>query len=302
MADPQDASADQPLDPQPPAAKRPVPPAVDTERAIQRHDLEAVIRRAVELSLTEHESEDRLSEDEVIRVATEVGLPAKLARQALYELPAMPSTPSFYEKMFGPAIISASRAIPAGDADRLRKRLEEYLHSHEYLQLVRRRAGRLYFVPAEDTISSLARGLLRPSKRYQMARARRVVVDVRALDESSSHVQIATDFEKQRTEASRGAMIGGGAVGAAAGGVAAALIGFNADPSMLTAIGQAAAFLGVGAASLTGVVRLAGRSFRQRMLEARVELEGLLDRAEHGERLEPPPAPWRRRLQRFLGG
>ena len=38
------------------------------------------------------------------------------------------------------------------------------------------------------------------------------------------------------------------------------------------------------------------------MDEARVELEGLLDRAERGEPLEPPPAPWRKRLQmRMLG-
>jgi hypothetical protein len=38
------------------------------------------------------------------------------------------------------------------------------------------------------------------------------------------------------------------------------------------------------------------------MKDARTELESLLDRAEHGERLEPPPAPWRRRLQmKFLG-
>jgi hypothetical protein len=35
---------------------------------------------------------------------------------------------------------------------------------------------------------------------------------------------------------------------------------------------------------------------------AKFEVTGLLDRLEHGERLEPPPAPWRRRLQLRLFG
>ena len=256
-----------------------------------------MIRRAVELSLSERDAEEHFTEEEVVRVATEVGLPARLARQALYELPALSSPPDFWERMFGGPIVSSARAIERADADRLRRRLEDYLSASEYLQLVRRKGGRLFFVPADDTISSLARGLLRPKSRYQLARARRVVVDVRTLDERSSHVQIATDFSQQRGSATRQSALTGGIIGAALGGLAAGLIALNSDPSLVTSAGQVAAFLGVAGGTFTGTLRLAGRQFRRRMLEAKLELDGLLDRAEHGDRLEPPLAPWRRMLQ-----
>jgi hypothetical protein len=261
-----------------------------------------VIRRAVELSLSERDAEEQLTEEEVVRVATEVGLPARLARQALYELPSLSSTPDFWDPIFGGPIISSARAIERADADRLRRRLEEYLSAHEYLQLVRRKGGRLFFVPADDTISSLARGLLRPKSRYQLARARRVVVDVRTLDEKSSHVQIATDFSQQRGTAARQSAVTGGIIGTALGGLAAGLIAISSDPSFATYAGEVAAFVGVAGGTITGAVRLAGRQFRRRMLEAKLELDGLLDRAEHSERLEPPPAPWRRLLQQRLRG
>lgn len=292
-------------EPEAPAAPKRDDVQGDTEAqppAIVRADLEAVIRRAVELSLTEREAQEQLSEDEVIRIATEVGLPAHLARQALYERPLLDSPEAPLDGWFGRGIIAASRSIPRADADRLRRRLEDYLSTHEYLQLVRRRGGRLFFVPAEDTISALARGLFRPSSRYQLARARRVLVDVRSLDESSSHVQIATDYSQQRQSAARGAAIGGGIAGVALGGLGAALIAVQAPPGIVAGIAEIGAFLGIGAATVASTLRIAGRGFKRRMAEARTELEGLLDRAEHGERLEPPPAPWRRKLQQRLRG
>lgn len=297
----------QPSGPAPEHAGPPPAPAPSAEPetqvpAIPRSDLELVIRRAVELSLTERDAQERLSEEEVVRVAIEVGLPAHLARQALYERPILQATPGAFDRWFGGSIVTASRAIPAADADRLRRRLEEYLGTHEYLQLVRRRGGRLFFTPAEDTISMLARGLFRPSRRYQLARARRVMVDVRALDGTSSHVQIATDFAEQRKSAARGAVIGGSIAGLAVAGTSAALVAFNAPPGIVGTVAGIGALAGMGGLTLGGIVRLAGRSFRQKMAEARTELEGLLDRAEHGERLEPPPPPWRRRLQQRMRG
>lgn len=291
-----------PTEPAAPAGAERAPEGESAAPDIPRSALELVIRRAVELSLTERDSQERLSEEEVVRVATEVGLPAHLARQALYERPILDSASGPFDRWFGGGIVSASRTIPAADADRLRRRLEDYLGGHEYLQLVRRRGGRLFFVPADDAISTLARGLFRPSRRYQLARARRVLVDVRALDENASHVQIATDFSQQRRSAAKTAVGAGGILALAIGGVSAAVVASGAPPGVLGTIGEVGAFLGMSGASLAGIVRLAGRNFRNRMLEAKTELDGLLDRAEHGERLEPPPAPWRRRLQQRLGG
>jgi hypothetical protein len=124
--EPQRARADGSVDrPQPGASSEPdrgvegAAPGTDVDgpTAIARRDLETVIRRAVDLSLAERDEEERLSEDEVVRVATELGLPARLARQALYERPALATTPSRFDRWFGDAILSSTRAVPL-DADR----------------------------------------------------------------------------------------------------------------------------------------------------------------------------------------
>jgi hypothetical protein len=274
-------------------------PPDPTGKAIARRDLEVVIRRAAELSLAETDAEEQLSEDEVMRIATELGLPQRHARQALYELPDVEPTPSFFEKQFGPAVIAAARAVPGTTATTLR-RLEDYLAAREFLQIVRKRPGRIWFAPAEDTISNLARGVLRAGPRFQLARAHRVVLAVRPLDETASHVQITADYEDQRRASVRNAVIGGGFIGTLIGALAGFLATGFTDPSVAATIATAIGGGAIGSA-LAGP-HVAGASFRAHMNAARTELEGLLDRVEHGERLEPPPAPWRRRLQmKFLG-
>ncbi len=282
-----------------PAGPKAPTPAVQPEvdaPAIMRQELEVVIRRAVELSLAERDSEEGLSEDEVLRVAAEVGLPARLARQALYERPLLSAQPSRFEDTFGNPIVTASRVITE-PPDKLRRRLEDYFATYEYLQVVRRRSTQTALAPAEDTISSIARGLLRPSSRFQVSRAKRVVLSVRGLDEDQAHVQIATDFDAQRRESIKGSFLGGTAVGVVVGAGAAVLTAVAGVPGIPAPLPEMVAFAGGFSATLWGMVRLVGRSFRNRMRDAKIELEGLLDRAEHADRLEPPPSPWKRRLQ-----
>jgi hypothetical protein len=274
------------------AGERPVDP---TAKAIVRADFEAVIRRAFEMSLTEADADEKLSEEEVIRIATELGLSAKHARQALYELPELESPPSIFEKQFGPAVISSSRAVP-GDAHNTLRRLEDYLHTREYLQVVRRRQGRLLFMPADDTISYLARGMLRPSHRFQLSRARHVALTARPLDGANTHVQIATDMSDQRKRSIRTGLVGGTIGGIVVGGISAFLAGVHGPEAAAPVLAAAMFAAGLGATVTTTLSATAAR-FKARMAAARLELDGLLDRAERGEALEPPAAPWRRRLQ-----
>jgi hypothetical protein len=280
------------------------PPAEQEQggRAIGREEFEVVIRRAAELALSaETEGEDRLSEAEIVRIGGELGLPAHHVRQALYELPELHSEESMFGRVFGPAVVSAARPIP-GDAALLLRRIEDYLVTREYLQVVRRRPDRVFFMPADDTLSALARGLTRPGSRFHLARARRAALSSRALGDGRTHVQIATDFSDQRRQGIRAAVAAGVLGGLVLGGAGAAAVTAIGMPGVFETTGQVLA----AAAGLAGGVYVSVRStaarFRARMQAARVELEGLLDRAEQGERLEPPPAPWRRRLQmRFLG-
>lgn len=287
--------------------RRPGTPATatsraDEARAITRPDFEAVIRRAAELSALEAEegAEDTLSEDEVLRIATELGLPARHVRRAIYELPEFDSTAAAADSWFGPSMLDATRIVP-GQADTLRRRIEDYLTTREYLQIVRQRQGRTFLMPAEDAISNLARGLQRPSRRFHIARARRVVMGVRPLDDRSAHVHIATDMSEQRKTAVRTGAFFGIAGGLVVGGAGAALATVAGLPPIVESAAQIAAFATGFGGTLAGALTAARAAFRGKLAAARVELEGLLDRAEHGDRLDPPAAPWRRRLQQFLG-
>jgi hypothetical protein len=273
----------------------------DPSKNIGRQEFEVVIRRAAELAMREGESEEQLSEEEVLRIGSELGLSARHVQQALYELPELESEPSALSGYYGPSVVVASRLIP-GDADLTIRRLEDYLSTREYLQLVRRKQGRLIFQPAEDTISLLARGLLRPSSRFQLARSRKVVLTARPLEEGSSHVQIATDMGEQRGSAIRTGVIAGSFCGLATGLTGAAAIALTMDPGITTAAAAVASVVGASAGGLWIGVKASAAGFRKRLAVARQELDGLLDRAERGDRLEPPPAPWRHRLElKMLG-
>ena len=271
-------------------------------RQVTRRDFEAVIRRAAELSADEADSnEEALSEDEVVRIATELGLPSRHVRQALFELPQLAEANTTRGDYFGDAVLTATRIVPGRSPDVLR-RIEDYLSTREYLQVVRRRADRAFLMPAEDAISNLARGLLRPSKRFYLARARHVVVSARPLDDGKAHIQIALDLSEQRKEAVRTGWIAGSFCGVLVGGAGVVAIAIADLPSAVAVTGQIIAFAGGFAGTVTAALAASRAAFRSKLAGAKFELEGLLDRAEHGQSLEPPPAPWRKRLQQRLLG
>lgn len=269
-------------------------------KSLALSDLEAVIRRAVELAQVQVDDEDRVSEAELIRIGSEIGLSAEKVRQALYDQPQLESDARWYDAYFDKPIVSASRVVPTR-ADVTLNRLEEYISAREYMQLVRRKSGELRFIPAEDAISRLARGLARPGSRFHLAHARRVVVNVQQIGDGATHIRMEGDYSEQRASSVRGALWVGSFVGVFPGAIAAAVI---ADP--LHGLAAVAVF---GAAVATGMAggaavafKIAAHSFRDRLSLARRELDGLLDRAEHSDRLEPPPAPWQRSLRaKFFG-
>jgi hypothetical protein len=47
---------------------------------------------------------------------------------------------------------------------------------------------------------------------------------------------------------------------------------------------------------------VARRSHHRKLREVHAEVEGILDRLEAGETLEPPPAAWRKWVQRHFHG
>jgi hypothetical protein len=273
----------------------------NTGKSLASSDLEKVIRRAVELAQVQVDADDRVSEAELIRIGSEIGLPADKVRQALYDQPQLVADPKWYDRYYDTPIVAASRVIPA-DSKVTVTRLEEYLSAREYMQLVRRKAGELRFIPAEDAISRLARGLSRPGSRYHLAHARRLVVNVQQIGEGKTHIRIDGDFSEQRAASVKQGIIAGGFLGFIPGSIGAAFMAAEVHwglPGFV--MGMASMGLGIAAGAAAGV-RVTVNMFRTRLQGARSEIEGLLDRAEHSDRLEPPPAPWRRSLRaKFFG-
>ena len=286
----------------PPREREQAVPAVGMTaiRSIPRSDFEQVIRRAAELSLSETDPEDNLSEDEVLRIATELGLPAHHVRQALFELPDLKVQPRWYDRYFGPAVFSVNRVVPTRKEPALR-RVEDYLVTREYLQIVRRKGDTIAFIPADDTISSVARALSRPTSRHTITRASRVMVGVHTLPDEHAHARFDVDLSDARKAAVGGGIAFGSFIGLGVGTIAA-VVTDNLVPGGLGDITQIVAFGGSMAASITASVSVAASGFRKRVFSAKMELTGLLDRLERGDRLDPPAAPWRRKLQLRLFG
>lgn len=272
----------------------------EVERRITRGDLELVIRRAAELYTREADADERLSEAEVLRIAEELGLPDRHVRQALYELPRGAAEQAFMDRWYGSAALVDTRVINAPPPQVL-SRLEDYLVTREFLQVLRKQGGRAAFHPADDAISNMARAVRRPQRSWQIARARRVLVEAREMPERASHVRIELDLGEQRRKAVTGGAVGGAVVGIITGGPLAAGTFFSLAPGLpgeALAMGAALLAGGLGfGGGLTAGLAVGRATFRTRVESARLELAGLLDRLQSGGRLDPPPAPWLRSLR-----
>ena len=280
------------------------PEQTDPARGVTRRDLELVIRRAAELYTAEADADERLSESEVLRIADELGLPGRHVRQALYELPRRGEPVTWVDRWYGLPSVMGTRLVP-GSADEVLDQLEDYLVTRELLQVLRRQGGKAAFAPADDAISNVARAVRRPQRQWQIARSRRVLVDVRAMPEADSHVRIELDVGPYRSRA----VSGGIATGVIIGLPLAAGAFFPVGQMVYGVAGDAAAYaagLAAGAtafgASVAGSMAVARARFRARIESARLEVAGLLDRLEGGRRLDPPPAPWLRSLRSRIAG
>ena len=278
----------------------------DRTRGITRRDLQMVIRRAAELYTSDADEDDRLTEEEVLRIADELGLPGRHVRQALFELPTARDRPAEgrITRWYGDPGIQGTRLV-AGPPEQVLDRLEDYLVTREFLQVLRRQGPRATFTPAEDAISNVARAVRRPQRQWQIARSRRVHVEVRSISDAESHVRLELDMHDQR----RSAIISGIAGGAILGLPLAAGVGLPVGHVIGDIAGDlagwataAAAGAGTLGASISGGLALARSRFHVRLDSARTEVAALLDRLQGGRKLDPPPAPWLRSLRSRIAG
>jgi hypothetical protein len=265
-------------------------------RSLTRREFDAVIRRAAELAESDSGgAEGSLTEGELFRIAGEVGLPEAHVRRALAEVRSGMTEGGLVDRLFGPAIVRASRVVP-GTPDHISRSLDDFFVASQLLQPVRRTSEMLQYRPAVDWASQLARAASLTSRKYYVASAKSVEVRLERVDGSSTLVEFSVD-PGTRGEQVVGAVLGGGASGTALGFVSGALIASVAPLAVGIGVGVL-----VGTGAWSGIAVAVGRGHRRKVMDVRDEIEGILDALEQGQSLEPPPASWRRWVKRNFHG
>jgi len=266
-------------------------------KSLTRHEFDAVIRRAAELAASEtDQGEGALTEAEVYRIAREVGLSERHVRLALSDVRRGETPSGVLDRIFGPSFIRASRVVP-GTVKSLAAALDDFFVGTQLLQSVRRHPSVLQYQPASDWASQVARAAAFTQRKYLVASAKSVEVHLEEVDASSVMVEFIVD-PGTRGDNIAGAAVGGGSVGVG--------IGIGATASVITSGGAVLLGAGIGVVAgalvLGGITWGVGTSHKKKLVAVQAEVEGLLDRLEQGESLEPPPASWRSWVKRQFHG
>lgn len=240
---------------------------------ISREALERIIQRAAELQTGERDIGEGLTEEEVVALGKDVGIPAHYLKQALLEerirLPEERNERGLARSLVGPACLDAHRVVP-GDRTGVERALSAWMESEELLRVKRRYPDRITWEPQVGFLASMQRGLRAGGRSYALTRAVEIAGQATQLEPGFCHVRLSADVRNLRQARIGGAAVLGG-VGVA-GSVVAGTLGVLFPFVVLPAAGFAAL-------ALTTLV--AGRDAQLGRIQ--VALEQVLDRLERGE-------------------
>jgi hypothetical protein len=239
-------------------------------RKITREQLERIIQRAAELQAGEMDTGEGMTEQELLKLGSDVGIPGRFLRQALYEEDAGGAAleRGFVGRWVGPRMVLAHRVVP-GDRAALEAAIGEFMAEEEAMTPKRRLPDRTVWERQKGLLAEMKRGLSFEGKAYHLSRAVDVSVQISALEDGYCHAEMGADVSNTRTSA-----LGG----------AGALLGLGAVASLVVAMLPGLlplAFLPLLAGA--GLAALAARSHRAKAERMQVALEQVLDRIERGE-------------------
>jgi hypothetical protein len=252
---------------------------------LDRAALERVIQRAAELHSRAAEPGEGITQDQLIALGKEVGIPDRFLQQALAEersrLPAQMQA-GVLDKLAGPGVVVTHRVIAAQPAD-VEANLLRWMQENELLCVQRQLPGRITWEPLTGFQAALRRSaaaLGSDRRPFMLGRASTVTAAVAPLEDEYAHVALAADVKPLR-----GAYVTS-AVALAGAGVGAA--GLLVALSAMAAIAVAPLPIGVG----LGYAAL--RRFRPVPSRTLLGLERALDELERwaarGPARRPRPA------------
>ncbi len=239
-------------------------------RKITREQLERIIQRAAELQASEMDTGEGITEQDLLKLGSEVGIPGRFLRQALYEEQAGGAAleRGLASRWVGPRMVLASRVVP-GERAALEQSLGEFMTEEEAMTPKRRLPDRPVWERQKGLFGEMKRGLALDGKAYHLARALDVSVQINALEDGYCHAELGADVSNLRGQAMAG-------VGT--------LIGLGAIGTVLMAVVPGLALLAwiplLGGFGLAGLV---ARSHRAKAQQMQIALEQVLDRLERGE-------------------
>ncbi len=241
---------------------------------VSRDALERIIKRAAELQAGERDIGEGLTNNEVLALGKDVGIPDRYLRQAMLEEQTR-ITPEVatgtWAWLTGPRSIVAHRVVP-GDPATVERALSRWMTDEALLQPKRHYADRTSWEPKAGAFASIQRALA-GKRRYSLAQADEITAQVIQLEPGFCLVRLEADIRQQRTKRISGgtvlAVIGWGLTGATA---------LIAPPLALAQLLMLVPGVGltIGGAAIARTYRGAN----ERML---IALEQVLDRLERGE-------------------
>jgi len=237
---------------------------------ISREALDRIIQRAAELQTGERDIGEGLSENELLALGKDVGIPTRYLKQALLEERTRALTPAQSAwSLAGPAELAAQRVVP-GDRGGVERALSLWMEDQELLRVKRRYPDRTTWEPQVGFMAAMQRGFSGGGRKFALTGAAEIVGQVTPLETGFCHVRLSADVRNIR----RGRV--GGALGLVGAGVVGTVVASTIGILAPFAVAPSAAF-GVAAAA----VLFAGR--HQQLERIEIGLEQVLDRLERGE-------------------
>jgi hypothetical protein len=200
----------------------------DLPARIDRAALDRIIQRAAELQTGERDVGDSMTEEQVLALGRDVGIPARYLQQALIEerVRATPMESRWLDRTIGAATVIADRVV-MGTPERQEQLLLDWMERSEHLIVQRHQTGRVSWEQLGGIQAALrmSAAAITGGARPMLGKAGVVSATITPLEAGYAHVQLSADLR-----GTRAAFIGGAAaiasVGAAGTVVLAVLSAF----------------------------------------------------------------------------
>lgn len=236
---------------------------------IGREALERIIKRAAELQAGAQDVGDGLTQNEVLALGKDVGIPSRYLQQAMLEertRAVVETRRGFWAWLTGPRTLSADRVVP-GDRAAVERALTRWMEEEESLQVKRRYADRTSWEPKAGAFATIQRALGRKGRRFSLANAEEVGGQVTQLEPGFCHVGLVADVRPGRARRLQGGSVVF-TLGALSTAAFAVTLGFVAVVPAIVLIPAAAAI---------------ARHHRVDNERVQIAMEQVLDRLERGE-------------------